>query len=79
MKEVVTMSNSDDFAFAIKDKDEFYYCGLKCWDRQIRKAKLYHSWKYAVDVRDNIAFMEREPIIVKVRITEISDCNYDEY
>ena len=37
----------DDFCFAIKNENGFYYCGLKKWDKQIRKAKIYTSIKYA--------------------------------
>ena len=43
----------DDLCFAIKDENGFYYCGLKQWAKQIRKAQLFHSFKYAKDVRDD--------------------------
>ena len=37
------MNNINDFAYAIKDKNGFYYIGYNQWDKQLRKAKLYHS------------------------------------
>lgn len=27
-----------------------YYCGLNTWDKQLRKAKIYHQNKWADDV-----------------------------
>lgn len=27
-----------------------YYCGLNTWDKQLRKAKIYHKDKWADDV-----------------------------
>ena len=30
--------------------DGMFYCGMKYWDKQLRKAKIYHSLKYAKDV-----------------------------
>ena len=33
------MNNINDFAYAIKDKNGFYYIGYNQWDKQLRKAK----------------------------------------
>lgn len=67
----------EDIAFAIKADDRSYYTGLG-WDKQIRKAKLYHSFKYAKDIRDAKGYQDLSPKIVRVRIIwEESDYNPD--
>ena len=35
--EVIMMNNINDFAYAIKDKNGFYYIGYNQWDKQLRK------------------------------------------
>lgn len=67
----------DDICFAIKDENGLYYCGLKKWDKQLRKAQLFHSFKYAAAVRDNPDFAAVGLKIVRVRISEIDDYNPD--
>lgn len=32
--------------------DGMFYCGMRYWDKQLRKAKIYHSLKFARDVAD---------------------------
>lgn len=71
------MNNINDFAYAIKDKNGFYYIGHNQWDKQLRKAKLYHSYKFAKDIKEDIKFILREPTIVKIRITELEESNYE--
>ena len=69
-----------DTAFAVKDRNTGeYFIGYKKWDSQIRKAKLYHSYKYAKETRDDIRFMERDTYIVRVDIVETDECNYEDY
>ena len=70
------MNNINDFAYAIKDKNGFYYIGYNQWgynqwDKQLRKAKLYHSIFYANQVKEDNKFINREPFIVKVTIDEV--------
>lgn len=31
-------------------KDGMFYCGMRYWDKQLRKAKIYHSLPFARDV-----------------------------
>lgn len=57
--------------FAIKDQDNFYYCGYNHWDNQLRKATLYSSYDMAVKCRDDKRFIDRKPYIVGVEIQEI--------
>lgn len=68
----------DDLCFAVKDENGFYYCGLKQWDKQIRKAQLFHSFKYAKDVRDDQRWTAISGTkIVRVRIFEVDEYNPD--
>lgn len=69
---------TDDISYAVKDRDGYYYVGLNAWDKQVRKAKLYHSYKYAKAIVDDIRFIERDTFIVRVRTTELDECNYDD-
>lgn len=71
------MDNSDDFVFAVKDREGFYYTGMNKWDKQLRKATLYRQYKYAKDMRDNIRFIERDTYIIRVRITELNEVDYE--
>lgn len=32
--------------------DGMFYCGMRYWDKQLRKAKIYHSLSFARDVVD---------------------------
>lgn len=69
---------TDDFVYAVKDRDGYYFTGYNQWDKQIRKAKLYRSYKYAKETRDNHRFIERDTFIVQVRIIELDECDYDD-
>lgn len=62
---------TEDITFAIKDKHNCYYTGYNQWDKQLRKAKLYHSYKYAEDIKNDKRFKEHDAHIVKVLITEV--------
>jgi len=47
------MVQTQDSGWVILDKRcEVYYCGYKKWDKQLRKAKIYHSTKYANETMD---------------------------
>ena len=39
--------NNNDLFYAVKDSNGYYYIGYNRWDKQIRKAVLYRSLKYA--------------------------------
>ena len=69
--ETIIMNNINDFTYAIKDKNGFYYIGYNQWDKQLRKAKLYHSIFYANQIKEDNKFIGREPFIVKVTIEEV--------
>lgn len=61
-----------DTGYVIKDSTtKEYYCGLNTWDKQLRKAKIYHSVKYANDVINDDKFSNRTMHIAKVEIKEV--------
>lgn len=60
----------NDF-FAVKLNDGSYWIGYNQWDKQIRKAKLFVSIKYANEVVKR--YQEQNPKIVKVEIREVQD------
>ena len=62
------MNNINDFAYAIKDKNGFYYIGYNQWDKQLRKAKLYHSIFYANQIKEDNKKIRKEVYIGKVFI-----------
>lgn len=33
------VDHTDDFAFAVKDREGYYFIGFNKWDKQLRKAK----------------------------------------
>ena len=70
--------NTDDFSFAVKDRDGYYFIGYGKWDKQLRKAKLYYSYNYAKEIRDDVRFIERDTFIVRVRIMELDECCYED-
>ena len=53
------MNNINDFAYAIKDKNGFYYIGYNQWGKQLRKAKLYHSIFYANQIKEDNRFISK--------------------
>ena len=61
----------NDFFFAVKSNDGSYWTGYNQWDKQIRKAKLFVSVKYANEVVKR--YQERNPKIVKVEIREVQE------
>ena len=38
--------------YVIQADDGMFYCGMRYWDKQLRKAKIYHSLSFAKDVVD---------------------------
>lgn len=71
-------NNTDDFCYAVKDRNGFFFIGYNHWDKQLRKAKLYHQHKMAKEVRDNVRFIAHDTFIVRVRITELDGVNCDD-
>lgn len=60
-----------DDGYVIKDSiTKEYFCGMNTWDKQLRKANIYHSVKYANHVMNDSRFSNRTMNIVKVEIKE---------
>lgn len=67
----------------LKNSDGIYFCGLNTFDKKLRKAKIYHSEKYAQDTINRINSDEydigritnknvkRDFRLVKVEIKEV--------
>ena len=64
-------TNTNDTVYAVKDKDDFYFIGYNQWDKQVRKARLYRSYKLAQATVNDYRFAKRNPFIVKVKIMEL--------
>lgn len=48
--------------------DGKFYCGMKYWDKQLRKAQVYHSLRYARDVADAYAECKCKVLEIKMAI-----------
>jgi hypothetical protein len=68
--------NNRTQVFAVKDKEGYYFIGYNQWNKQLRKAKLYNSYKYAMEIVDDIRFIERECFLVRVDIIELGEVDY---
>ena len=66
-----------DSGYVIKTTTGAYYCGYSYIDKQLRKAKIYHSLKYAQDaiksLKESAQFRNFEFIIVKVEVREVNE------
>ena len=65
-----------DKGIVLKNSDGIYYCGLRTYDKQLRKAKIYHSTKYADAAIEDIKndpkqWIKKDFIKVNVEIKEI--------
>lgn len=57
--------------YVIQAEDGMFFCGMRYWDKQIRKAKIYHSLTYAKDVVD--AYEESNCRIVEVSLAIVPE------
>lgn len=62
--------------FAVKDKDDHYFIGYNKWDKQLRKAKLYTSYKHANEIVEDIRFIEHECYLIRVDIVDLGEVDY---
>lgn len=51
--------------------DGMFYCGMRYWDKQLRKAKIYHSLSFARDVAK--AYEECNCKILEVTMAIVGD------
>lgn len=60
-----------DKGYVVKDSiTKEYYCGMNKWDKQLRKATIYHSIRYANAIMKDSRFSNRTMGVVKVEIKE---------
>ncbi len=66
-----------DSGYVIKTTTGAYYCGYSNIDKQLRKAKIYHSLQYAQEamksLKESVRFRNFDFIIVKVEVQEVSE------
>ena len=65
-----------DSGYVIKTTTGAYYCGYSNIDKQLRKAKIYHSLQYAQaamkSLKESVQFRNFEFILVKVKVLEVT-------
>ena len=57
--------------YVIQADDGLFYCGMRYWDNQLRKAKIYHSLSFAKDVVD--AYEECNCKILEVSLSIVGE------
>lgn len=57
--------------YVIQANDGMFYCGMRYWDKQLRKAKIYHSLSFAKDVAD--AYEECNCKILEVTMSIVGE------
>ena len=57
--------------YVIQANDGMFYCGMRYWDKQLRKAKIYHSLSFAKDVVD--AYEECNCKILEVAVSIVGE------
>lgn len=61
-----------DNGYVIKDTNtNEYFCGMNSWDKQLRKAQIYHSVKYVNQTINDVRYKERNMKMIAVEIKEL--------
>lgn len=61
-----------DSGYVVKDTNtKEYFCGMNKWDKQLRKAQIYHSIRYANQTMNSSRFAKRNLVSVRVEIREV--------
>lgn len=68
---MIYISEFKDKTYAVKDIKGYYFTGNNKWDKQLRKAKLYHSYKYVKEVCNDDKHYERYPTTVAVEVFDL--------
>lgn len=68
--DLTKLIQSNKSVYAIKNSDNEYFIGYGKWDKQIRKAKLYHATNWAEEVMNDPRFNGLDLKVVKVIIYE---------
>lgn len=74
---------ADKKMYVIRTSNGLFWCGYKYFDKQLRKAKIYHSLKFAQEIVDQYADLKPEILEVTLAIvspvTEKCDCFNNEF
>lgn len=54
-----------------------YWCGLNTWDNQLRKAKVFHSLKYANEVHDRFKKLRLKNVEIRMELVPENPTNAD--
>ena len=63
--------------YVIQADDGMFYCGMRYWDKQLRKAKIYHSLAYAEDVSKDYEECNCKIVEVSLAIVPEAKTNAD--
>ena len=50
------------------ENDGTYWCGLNKWDKQVRKAKVFHSLKYANEVHSRFNALKLKNVEIRIEL-----------
>lgn len=56
------MKYSDSGIVVFRSDTKQYYCGLNTWDKQLRKAKIYHQKRWAEEAIDSFVNDRNKPL-----------------
>ena len=61
------------------EDDGTYWCGLNTWDKQLRKAKVFHSLKYANEVAERYKWLKLRNVEIRMEIVPEHPSNADRF
>lgn len=59
------------------EDDGTYWCGLNTWDKQLRKAKVFHWLKYANEVHDRFKELKLKNVEIRMELAPENPTNAD--
>lgn len=59
------------------EDDSTYWCGHNTWDKQLRKAKVFHSLKYANEVAERYKWLKLRNVEIRMEIVQEHPSNAD--
>ena len=59
------------------ENDGTYWCGLNTWDKQLRKAKVFHSLKYANEVAERFKQLKLKNLEIRMDLVPENPTNAD--
>ena len=59
------------------EDDGTYWCGLNTWDKQLRKAKVFHWLKYANEVHERYKKLKLKNVEIRMELVPENPTNAD--